>query len=239
MKLVFLFIAIIYCSLLSIHAQDFKSKNSFLFTTGITLEDGFIYNINMPIIGLGYNHKLNNTFSMDIGLNSIYKILKDVTYLGAEAINIATRNSQSLFISQHDRDNIIEKGIKDLASEGTVKYLYLPLNLSLNIRPLRIKSCSLGISVGTTAIYGSYKASRDEFTMDITLKDGTLFENVTLKQEIEFRNLIVGGSYSRLYFMYDFGDRGLQLSLHSYNFLWSPTNTETNHLLTLSYIVKI
>ena len=203
------------------------------------MDDGFVYtNRNLPVIGLGYSYKLSKIFSLDASLTSIYKTLQDQDgFFGFENFNLITRNSNSLFITQEDRDKITNVGIKDLNSENHVKYLYLPLSLSLNIHPLKIGRSSLGFAIGASATYGSYKAFRDEFTMNITLKDGTVYEGMTFKQEIEFRNLLVGGSYSRLYYKYDLNEKNaLQLSLHSLNFFWSHTNTMANHLLTIDFI---
>ncbi len=200
------------------------------------MDDGFVYRKTVPTLGLGYSYKLTKIISFDASLISIYKTLQDGTLQGNESINIITRNTNSIFISQQDRDKITNVGIKDLHSENHVKYLYLPLSVSLNIHPLKVGRSSLGFAIGATATYGSYKASRDEFSMDITLKDGTIYDNLTFKQEIEFRNLILGGSYSKLYYKYDLGKKNaIQLSLHSLNFFWSHTNTETNHLLTLDF----
>lgn len=220
-------------------SQDIVRKHSVSIHSGIVLEDGFFYNNNLPVIGLGYSFRLKNFLSVETNLFSIYKthhsspIINDI-----EGFNIILRNSNSVFISQDDRDRITNVGIKDINSTRTVKYLFLPLSLSLNFTPITIGRSHLGIGIGTTATYGSYKAGRDQEVLIITLRDGTVFKDLPFQQEIEFRNLVIGGSYSKLYYKYDVGSsrkNSVQLSLQSYNFFWSPQNTHTNHLLTVDF----
>jgi hypothetical protein len=237
MKFWFCIITFLINVVYGLNAQESINRHSILFHTGLALDDGFVYtNNNLPTIGLGYSYKLNKTFSIDASLFSVYKKLGDPTVFGWEAFNIITRNSNSLFISQADRDKITNVGIKDLNSDGHVKFLHVPLSVSLNIHPLRIGRSTLGFAIGATATYGSYKASRDEFTMNITLKDGTVYENLTFKQEIESRNLVIGGSYSKLYYRYDLSKKNaIQLSMHSLDFFWSYKNILGHHLLTLDF----
>ncbi|MBK6363861.1 MAG: hypothetical protein IPL63_02950 [Saprospiraceae bacterium] len=231
-------VKILFCTILfliRIQLSGQEAKNNLTISSGIILDDGFVYRPSVPVMGLGYSYKLNKFLSVDAGLFSIYKTIGDHTVLGNDPVNIITRNSNSIFISKEDSDRIKNVGIKDLSTDGTVKYLYLPLSLSLNTHPIKIGPSSLGVAIGATLTYGSYKASRDEIPITITLNDGTVYEYVTFKQEIEFRNLILGDSYSRLYYKYTMKKNSLMLSLHSYNFFWSHDNTETNHLLTIDF----
>jgi len=220
-------------------SQDIGRMHSISIHSGIILEDGFVYAKSPPAIGLGYSFQVHKYFSLDASVISFYK-----THFGSsilndrEGFNIILRNSNSVFISQADRDRITNVGIKDISSIKTVKYLFLPLSVCINIKPIRIGRSHLGIGIGTTGIYGTYKAGRDQEQLDITLKDGSVLKNLTFQQEIEFRNLVFGGSYSKLYYKCDLGSsrkNALQLSLHSYNFFWSPRNTYTHHLLTLDF----
>jgi len=235
MKILFWGITLIFFVSFGLNAQDSAKKHSIVFHAGIILVDGFVYEKSPPVVGLGYSYKLTKIFSIDASLISMYRTLGDAPFVFKESVNIITRNTNSILISQEDRDKITNVGIKDLYSDDHVKYLYLPLSLCLNINPLKIGRSSLGFGIGATATYGSYKASRDQFQMNITLKDGTVFENLTFLQEVEFRNLIIGASYSKLNYKYDLGKNAIQLSLHSLNFFWSYRNTHTNHLLTLDF----
>lgn len=219
-------------------SQDTIRKHTISLHSGIVLEDGFVYAKTPPVVGLGYSFRVHKFLSLDASLISFYNTWIDQALFGYESFNIITRESNSIFISQEDRNRITNVGIKDLSVQNTVKFLYLPLSLSLNIQPLKIGRSKAGIALGSTATYGTYKASRDQQVIDITLNDGTILDNVLLQQEIEFRNLIIGGSYSKLYYKCDLGrslKNALQLSLHSYNFFWSPRNTYTHHLLTLDF----
>lgn len=219
-----------------IYSQEQNKKHSVNFISGVVLVDGFTYSKSVPTLGLGYEYKLSKLFSISVNLMSVYKTLQDPTLiLNTNSFNIITRKTNSLFISQEIKDRITNIGIKDISSENTVKFLYLPLGLSLNFQPIKFGKSNLGFCIGSTAKFGSYKASRDQFSIDITLNDGTKYENLNFKQEIEFRNLIIGSSYSKLYYKYSFNQSCLLLSLHSYNFLWTYNNTETFHLLTIEF----
>jgi len=238
MKFLFCFLIFLYGIHTISNGQEPIKRHTFSLHTGIVMEDGFLYAKSPPAIGLGYSYRLNKFLFLDASLISFYNTWDDVTVFGDEPFNIITRNSNSIFISQEDRDRITNVGIKDLSVQNSVKFLYLPLSISLNIRPIKIGRSSAGLAVGATATYGSYKASRDQIPLTITLKDGTVLETVPFLQEIEFRNLIIGGAYSKLYYKYNLGNSGknaIQLSLHSYNFFWSPRNTYTYHLLTFDF----
>jgi len=215
--------------------QEMNKRYSINIHSGIILDDGFTYNKSFPAVGLGFSYKLNKLLFIDASLVSMYRTQYDGSIFGEETFNILTRNSRNLFITQQDRDKITNVGIKDLSPIKNVKYLFLPFSICLNINPLKIGRNSIGLGVGVTAIYGSYKASRDQSPIDITLNDGTFLESIKFQQEIEFRNFIVGDGYSKLYYRYDFDKNAIQLTMHSYNFLWAHDNTKVTHLLTLDF----
>jgi hypothetical protein len=217
-------------------AQAVCNKYSFDFYSGIILDDGFTYRKSIPVIGLGFSYRLNNFINAEANLISIYKTEFDLsTPKNLEPFNILLRESNNLFISKEDQDKIRNVGIKDLSSVKNVKFLYLPLSIYLNTNPVKFGRSSIGFGIGISAIYGTYKATRDFSPVNITLNDGTVLKDLPFAQEIEFRNTIIGDSYSKLYYKFEFTKFAILLSLHSYNFFWSHSNTETNHLVTLNY----
>lgn len=218
----------------STFSQDNSSRLSMKYRCGIIFDDGFTYRQSLPVVGLGLGYEISKYFSFDVDLTSIYKTEYDISSPpNIMAFNILLRDTDNMFISQDDRDKITNVGIKDLASIKNVKYLYLPLTISLSSTPIRYKKNSFGFGLGISAIYGSYKATRDFSPIDITLNDGTVLRDLPFAQEIEFRNIIIGDSYSKFFYKYCFSSLAIQLNFHSFNFFWSHDNTETYHLLTL------
>ncbi len=92
-------VKILFCTILlliRIQLSGQEAKNNLTISSGIILDDGFVYRPSVPVMGLGYSYKLNKFLSVDAGLFSIYKTIGDHTVLGNDPMK-----KNSLMLSLH------------------------------------------------------------------------------------------------------------------------------------------
>ncbi len=231
----FLFsILFIGCFISDIYAQEDYNKGSFLdFKVGKGL-DGTGYSINLektdlPTIGLGYQYKFNKYFALGGEVVSFYRKQIEITntFFGRfEYDNLIFRDSETIFVNQEERDKITNVGIKDLNPYYSVKVLQVPITLKTYFYPIHIKNHHLGLAIGVTGIFGSYKWHRDGWGgTRIVFEDNSEISELAFAQETEFRNFNIGGGYFGITYEYSYRKNIFGVSLASYDQIWSQSNT--------------
>lgn len=209
-------------SIISInYAQEDYNKGSFLdFKVGIGFDDG-LYRTDLPTIGLGYQYKFSKYFALGCDIITYYRKFGQSPSFNGEFINIIYRETENILINSSDTDKLKNAGIADLYSKNTLIHLNVPMSLKAYVYPIHIENHHVGVALGLTGIFGSYKSHRDVPNPEkVILEDGTQLSRVAMAQEVEFRNVNMGGSILSINYEYSFKKNIFGISMAAYNSLW-------------------
>jgi hypothetical protein len=204
-------------------SHSLPQKHLVRLSTGVGFDDGLFFSTKAPSIGISYEYALNQHFSLaahllsyyrDIGVN--HAIIDTRTY--RTAADLIMRGFFGPFLTQADLDRIEQTGIKKLSPERVLKTLSLPLDFGISFYPVNTSRHRMGINCALSLTYESYNFQPGTYTVELELKDGSIYRDIFISLNTEFRHLALGLG-TRLFYEYHFNDYAVGLRLGSYN-LW-------------------
>ena len=206
------------------HEENKPKKNVFAINLGIGYGDGLIYATqnSVPVFGFSYERLVSKRFSLSADALIYYYTFPDSYPFGVNSdypLLHKFRGSPSPFLSQSEKDKLANSGISQLDPISTVKFLSLPIGVSVTYYPLSTKQHRLGISAGFSITYESHNWFQDQGNGVLTLPDGTK-KQVTLGLQTEYRNFSPGLT-SKLIYDYSFKDYLVGARLGNYNVVGS------------------
>ncbi len=194
MKNKFLTIFFVFIYLFT-HAQE-TSKYSFSLGIGRGYDDGLVYLPSMPTIHLGLDYEIIEWISIEMNIFSYYRHYGD-SYLIKEPIHdypimdIVVEESFGPFATKEMIDKIKNTGIKDIKMEWELKAMSIPLTIGvLFSSPLLYRHHKIGIMLGLGVGFYSYNWPKDYTGIEeIVLKDGTVYKDLFISLNTEFRNI--------------------------------------------------
>lgn len=195
-------------------------KNVFTMSLGLGYADGLIYETqnSVPIFGFSYERLISKRFSLSAHSLIYYRSYPDSYAQGINAdypLLHKFRGSSSPLLSQVEKDKLANSGISQLDPIATVKFLSLPVDLSVTYYPISTKRHRLGINAGFSITYESHNWYQDQANGFLTLPDGTK-KQITLGLQTEYRNFSPGLT-TKLIYDYSFKDYLIGARISNYN----------------------
>ncbi len=228
-NLIFVFFFFL-CQMLPGQSDFSGNKHTLRLSMGLGYEDGLVLLSKIPTLGIGYEYALNKRFSIASHVLSYYRNMPDSyfdkNFNGTRpTLDLIANGASGPFITEADRERIRRTGIRRLSPKKTIKSLSLPIDIGIMFYPVNRKRHKIGLNAGLSLTYETYNWWRDYYDgVTITLEDGTVYENLFLSLNTEFRNISPGASLKIIYEYY-FDHFGLGFRFGNYNvFLFNPAN---------------
>ncbi len=204
--------------------ENKQKKNIFKISLGVGYADGLIYlsENSVPTFGVSYERLVTKRFSLSTHLLVYYNTFTDFYPLGTNSNYPSLhkfRGSPSPLLSQAEKDKLANTGIHQLNPTSTLKFLSLPIDLSLTYNLISTKRHRFGLSAGFSVTYESHNWWEDQANGTLTLPDGTKKE-VTIGLQTEYRNFS-SGLTSKLIYDYSFKDYLVGARFGNYNVVGS------------------
>jgi|GEM_PF-1493358 len=200
---------------------DQHPKNTFRISTGLGFEDGLISLTWMPTLGITYERALSKRFAASLQLYSYFRTQPDGNFSddlnGSPVLDIIANGAYGPFLTAEDLEHIAETGIKQLSPQKTIKFLSVPMHIGLTFFPICSEKHRLGYNVGFGVTYEASNWYRNVYPIrEMILEDGTVYTNLYITLNTEFRNFSPGFSH-HLFYEYSFQRFGLGGRIGSFN----------------------
>lgn len=203
-------------------SQVSEPKHSIRMSIGWGYEDGWVSLTKIPTLGIGYEYALGKRIALSGHLMSYYRNMPDSYFdqnlNGARpTLDLIAHGVSGPFITEADLERIQRTGIRRLSPKRTIKSLSLPFDVGITFYPIHSDQHKVGLNAGLSLTYETYNWWRDYYDgVSITLEDGTVYDNLFLSLNTEFRNLSPGIS-TKIFYEFHFKDYGLGGRVSNYN----------------------
>ncbi len=201
-------------------------KNSFTFTLGFGYEDGMKSVSKIPVLGFSYNYLIKKRWAFSVHLLSYYRSLGDDNYLISSVstpLFDKIRGLEGLFLTEKEKENLNNSGIKQLNSFNIIKILSIPMDIGFTYYPLSKKHHRIGINGAYSLTYENFNTSRELFAGKMKFTDGSE-QDLFLPLSTEFRNLSSGLSL-KISYEYIFNQNAVGVRWGNYNVLFADVFT--------------
>ena len=222
MRTTLLLLAIVVVPLTLLYAQpsDTTSKHQLRLSVGLAAGDGLVNAALAPTLGIGYEYRLSKRWSAAAHILSYYQSAGELNSIFSPAVGVTAdlviRGIQGPFITPADWDRIEQTGIKKINSANTLKLMSIPIDIGFIFYPLVHKRHRLGLNAAVNLTYESYNFFIVPHGVIIELEDGTIYQDVFLSLNTEFRHLVMGLN-AKMFYEYHFDRMAIGLRASTYN----------------------
>lgn len=237
-------------SLESVQAQETAwptHKHSIRMHIGVGFDDGLLFSTTAPLLGFGYEYRLGRHWGVGADITSFYRATSVIFQFANPANGTTSANAiiaglvTGPFVTEADRQYIADTGIRRIDPRGQ-KHLSMPLAMGLTFYPVSSRRHRLGLTPALNITYESQSIFSGSRGVELELNDGTIYRNVFVTLNADYRQLVLGFS-PKLSYEFHARQWALGLRLGNHNFFWlgdAPLfRAELFWESSLCFIVKI
>jgi hypothetical protein len=203
-------------------------RHAFKWGLGFGMEDGLSLTSKMPCLSIAYEYNLSKYFSLNAHIFSYYRAYNDFIKKDAAFPFIDKfMESNSPFLTDLERQNINDRGLKALDGDYTYKLLSVPIDFSFTAYPLSIKHHRAGVNVGLCLTYDNYTWARDNFVGVLTVPSKNFKGDVRMTTNTFYRGFSTGATLKLLY-EYSFKDYLIGTRIANYSVLMTNVFYDKN-----------